>query len=82
MSLKIADKVTVLPLATTLAIDVDRVLESAVGQMTEAIVIGADKEGKFYFAFSHDDELQAKVLWLLEKAKLCLLTGQEIGGDD
>jgi hypothetical protein len=59
---------------TTLDCPPDRVLESAIGKTTDAVVIGWDTEGEFYFASSK--AAGPEVLWLLELAKKKLL---EIG---
>lgn len=56
---------------TTLDIPPDRVLEGAIGQTEQVIVIGADSNGKLYFASSYGD--QTKTLWLLKKAEKVLL---------
>ncbi len=61
-----------LPVVTKLATDVTRLLAKASGaQLTEAIVIGRDKDGQLYFAASNPDGGDA--LWLIEHAKLELL---------
>jgi hypothetical protein len=52
----------------------DRILESAIGEVTDAIIVGWDKNGDLYFASSIGD--CPEVLWLLELAKKGLL---EIG---
>ena len=56
---------------TCLDIPSDRVLESAIGQTEQVVVIGSDKDGKLYFASSYGD--QTKTLWLLKKAEKVLL---------
>ena len=53
--------------ATTLPSDPDRVLESALGQLETAIVVGVTREGNFYFDTSEPDG--AQVTWWLERAK-------------
>lgn len=37
---------------TTLDIDPDRILEKAIGQLQEVIVIGIDKDDEYYYAVS------------------------------
>ena len=57
---------------TSIDIPPERVLESAISVgLTDAIVIGWDKDGDLYFASSIADG--ANVLWLIEKAKRELL---------
>lgn len=56
---------------TTLNMQADRVLESATGNLEDAIVIGYNKDGEFYFASSVADG--GDILWLLESAKKRLL---------
>ena len=57
---------------TRLDLPPERVLEAAITVgLTDAIVIGWDKEGELYFASSIAGG--ADVLWLLEKAKKELL---------
>lgn len=57
--------------STTLDIDPDRILQSAIGQMDQVVLIGWDKDGQEYFASSVSDG--GTVLWHLERAKLKLL---------
>lgn len=56
---------------TRLDIPADRVVESAVGKLDKAVVIGWDKDGDFYFASSYASG--PEVLWLLEKTRQKLL---------
>ena len=56
---------------TTLDIDPDRILQSAIGQMDQVVLIGWDKDGQEYFSSSVSDG--GTVLWHLERAKLKLL---------
>lgn len=56
---------------TTLDIDPDRILQSAIGQMDQVVLIGWDKDGREYFSSSVSDG--GTVLWHLERAKLKLL---------
>ena len=71
-----AGELVILPLVTRLPIPADRVLPSALTEnMTEVVLIGYDKDGKFYFAASEPDG--PSVLWLLEQAKRSLLNAGE-----
>lgn len=63
--------VTVLPVATVLDIDAERVLTGAAGELATAIVIGYHHDGSLYFASSITDP--AAVLWAIEKAKAVLM---------
>ena len=56
---------------TTLDLDADHVLESAIGQLDGVVVVGFDKDGQEYFASSYADG--GDVLWLFERAKKRLL---------
>lgn len=56
---------------TTLDIDPDRILQSAIGKMDQVVLIGWDKDGQEYFASSVSDG--GTVLWHMERAKLQLL---------
>lgn len=56
---------------TRLDIPPDRVIEAAVGNMKEVVIIGYDNDGNEYFASSVADG--ADVLWHLERAKKALL---------
>ena len=68
------DKVINLPCITRLDLPCDKLLEEAIGQMDEVVIIGFDKDGDYYFASSKADG--SNVLWHLEMAKKHLL---EIG---
>jgi hypothetical protein len=57
---------------TYLDLPVDRVLESAKSGLDGVVLIGWDKEGSFYFASTYADG--GDVIWLIEKAKLALLS--------
>lgn len=57
---------------TRLDLDPDKVLNAAIGNMSEVVICGYDKEGNEYFASSKGDG--AQVLWHLERVKLRLLT--------
>lgn len=56
---------------TTLDIDPDRILQSAIGKMDQVVLIGWDKNGQEYFSSSVSDG--GTVLWHMERAKLQLL---------
>ncbi len=60
-----------LPVITRLDLDPDRVLQEAVGEVTEVVICGFDKDGNQYFASSVADGGQA--LWHLERAKWALM---------
>jgi hypothetical protein len=60
-----------LPVVTTLNLDPDRVLNKAIGELKEVIIVGYDKDGKEYFSSSVADG--GDVIWLLERMKLKLL---------
>lgn len=45
----------------------DRVLDAALGKLTEVVVVGYDQEGNEYFASSKANGADA--LWLLERGK-------------
>jgi hypothetical protein len=61
---------------TSLDLPPDRILEQAIGRMSEVVICGFDTDGKMYFASSVADGADA--LWHLEKAKKALLA---IGDD-
>ena len=63
--------VVILDLVTRLDVPADRVLEAAIGQLTEVVITGFDKEGNEYFASSVADG--GSTLWHLERAKYKLL---------
>lgn len=66
------DKVTVLPVITSLDIPVERVLNAAItADLQEVMLIGRRKDGEFYFAASFGDG--GTVLWLMERAKIELM---------
>ena len=71
-AMKLVEKVTILPVITTLDMDADRVLNAALdSKMKGCIVIGENEDGELYFASSWADGDAA--LWWMEKAKLALL---------
>lgn len=61
---------------TRLDLPTDRVLEEAKGQVVDGgvVVLGWDKEGEVFFSSSIADG--GEVIWLLEKAKLALLSAE------
>ena len=70
--MKLVDKVTVLPVITTLDLDVKRVLQAAIDANPKYVmVIGEDVHGNLYFSSSKSDGGTA--LWWMEKAKRGLL---------
>jgi hypothetical protein len=70
--MKLVDKVTVLPVITTLDLDVKRVLQAAIDANPKYVmVIGEDVHGNLYFSSSKSDGGTA--LWWMEKAKKALL---------
>ena len=70
--MKLVDKVTILPVITTLDLDVERVLQAAIDAKPAYImVIGENAHGQLYFSSSQSDGGTA--LWWMEKAKKALL---------
>ena len=70
--MKLIDKVTVLPVITTLDLDVKRVLQAAIDAKPAYImVIGENADGNLYFSSSQSDGGTA--IWWIEKAKKALL---------
>lgn len=69
------DNVITLNNITSLDIPAERVLREAIPELKDAVVIGFDNEGEFYFASSKADG--ANVLWLLEVAKKKLIEAAE-----
>lgn len=66
------DNVVPLNCITRLNLPPDRVLEAALEEgLEEAVVIGYDKDGDFYFSSSVADG--GSVLWLIELAKYKLM---------
>jgi len=57
---------------TKLDLNPDSILENAVGNLTDVVVLGTDKDGNEYFACSSGDS--AVVLWHLEAAKAVLIS--------
>jgi hypothetical protein len=60
---------------TRLDLQPDQILESAVGKVSDVVVIGFDNDGDLYFASSKADGGDA--LWLLELAKRKLFEAAE-----
>ena len=75
--LKVVEKVSILPVITTLNLPTERVLKAAIKKSLDGcVVIGLDMDGELYFASSWADG--GTVLWWMEKAKFALLRiGQE-----
>jgi hypothetical protein len=72
MNMKLVEKVTVLPVITTLDLDVERVLQAAIDAKPKRVwVIGEDADGALYFSSSCADGGEA--LWWMEKAKRALM---------
>ena len=70
-----SDNVIPLGNITRLDLPTDHVLDAVKGDCSDGVVvIGYDSDGELYFASSIADGGQ--VLWLLEQAKLALLTGE------
>jgi hypothetical protein len=70
--MKLIDNVTVLPVITTLDLDVERVLQAAIeAKPKHVLVIGEDVHGQLYFSSSQSDGGTA--LWWMEKAKKALM---------
>jgi len=65
---------------TKLDLDPDTILNNAVGELKEVLILGTDKEGHQYLASSSSD---AKVMmWHLETAKFMLLENIFYSGED
>ena len=70
--MKLVENVTILPVITSLDLDVERVLQAAIDASPEyVLVIGKDTKGELYFASSKSDGGEA--LWWMEKAKRALM---------
>jgi hypothetical protein len=59
------------PIVTRLLLNPERVLEAALGKLSDVVIIGYTHDGEEYFASSEANG--AEVVWLLERAKLQLL---------
>ena len=62
-----ASNVVILDCVTNLPIPPDRVLESAIGQVSEVVVIGYDHDGELYIASSHGKK--PELLWMMEQVR-------------
>lgn len=60
-----------LPAITRLDVPSDRLLEMAIGNVDDVLILGWDKDGELYFASSKGDS--GHCLWLMELAKKQLL---------
>ena len=70
--MKLVDNVKVLPVITTLDLDVERVLQAAIEAKPKHVwVIGEGADGNLYFSSSQSDGGDA--LWWMEKAKKALM---------
>ena len=70
--MKLVENVTILPVVTSLDLDVERVLKAAIdAKPAYVLVIGEDENGALYFASSKSDGGEA--LWWMEKAKRALM---------
>ena len=70
--MKLVDKVSVLPVVTSLDVPVERILNAALeSTLQRVVIVGTDAEGQFYFASSMADG--GDCLWWLEVAKKKLL---------
>ena len=70
--MKLVDKVTILPVETTLDVPCERLLSAALeSTLQRVIIIGTDADGQFYFASSMADG--GDVLWWIEIAKKKLM---------
>lgn len=69
----VTDNVVTLDILTSLDVPPERVLNGAIeADLQGAVVLGWTQDGDFYFASSIADG--GNCMWLLEKAKLLLLT--------
>jgi len=73
------DTVVNFPGVTRLDLPADQILESALGKLERAIVIGYTSDGEEYFASSIADG--GEVVWLIERMKLQLLRVVEEDND-
>lgn len=62
-----------LPCVTSLDLQPDVVLESAVSKLKTVVIMGYDHDGEEYFASSVADG--GEMMWLMERVKHRLLTG-------
>ena len=76
--MKLCDNVTVLPVVTSLDLDVERVLQAAIDAKPKYVmVIGENEHGQLYFSSSQSDG--GTSLWWIEKTKKALM---DIGDAD
>jgi hypothetical protein len=69
-------EVVELPVITSLDLPAERVLNAAIKEdLDEVVIVGFDKDGDFYFASNKSDG--GGVLWLFELAKKALLETRE-----
>jgi len=66
-----SDKFVIVNGITSPEVSVDRVLEAAIGELEEVVIIGTHKDGKEYFASSIADG--PNVNWMLDRAKKALI---------
>ncbi|MBB5347283.1 hypothetical protein JWG42_16595 [Desulfoprunum benzoelyticum] len=65
------DKFVIVNGITSPEVSVDQVLEAAIGELEEVVIIGTHKDGKEYFASSIADG--PNVNWMLDRAKKALI---------
>ena len=68
-------KVVTLNVTTRLNIPADRVLQAALGELEDVVLLGKKPDGVYYFASSVADG--GTVLWMWEKLKAQLMTAGE-----
>lgn len=68
------DNITHFTGSTTLDLDPDKIIEAAIGEMQEVVIIGYDLEGELYFACSSGNK--KNTLWLLKEAEKELLSDE------
>lgn len=61
--------------------DADNVLEQAIGQYSDVLIIGWDKEGNFDARATLGLKDGGDCLWLIETFKLKLMTGEFMAGE-
>jgi len=66
-----SDKFVIVNGITSPEVSVDQVLEAAIGELEEVVIIGTHKDGKEYFASSIADG--PNVNWMLDRAKKALI---------
>lgn len=66
-----SDKFVIVNGITSPEVSVDQVLEAAIGELDEVVIIGTHKDGKEYFASSIADG--PNVNWMLDRAKKALI---------